>query len=144
MTTIGKILVPVDFSPASNAALDYALAVADACGAEVEILHVWRPRARVFADTPEGQAMQECLISAENNHSAPLSGRLEFGRDPSRVILDILARESFDLVVMGTDGRDEADGGERLPARVAKTARCKVMTRAVSARSSDEGDEEAA
>lgn len=33
-----EILVPVDFSPASDAALAHALTVADACGAEVEML----------------------------------------------------------------------------------------------------------
>ena len=140
MTTIVKILVPVDFSPASDAALEYALAMADACGAEVEILHVWRPHEGFFADTPQGRAMQLCLTAAESDHPARLSGRLELGCDPSHVILDILARESFDLVVMGTDGRDEADGGERVPARVARAARCKVMTRALSDGSRDEDE----
>src|SRR3954454_15668699 len=122
---IDKILVPVDFSPCSDAALDYALAVADECGAEVEVLHVWSPRERktpiptgsradevdaedgptseIFAETPEGIAMEERLSAAEWKHPARVSGRLEFGEEPSSVILAILEREKFDLVVMGSE-----------------------------------------
>lgn len=143
MTTIGKILVPVDFSPCSDAALDYALTVADACGAEVEILHVWRPRdaesesaSAIFADTPEGIAMEQRLSAAESEHAhtARISGRLEFG-DPATVIIDILERERFDLVVMGIAGDGSRSSGEdareiegHVAANVVKTAPCKVVT----------------
>ena len=162
---IDKILVPVDFSPCSNAALDYALAVADECGAEVELLHVWSPRDRktpipsggraddvdpddgptseIFAETPEGVAMEERLSAAEWKHPARVSGRLEFGEEPSSVILAILERERFDLVVMGSEGeghrhelreRDSNGGvvdaqGGHVAANVAKTTACKVVTR---------------
>lgn len=103
-----KILVPVDFSPSSDAALDYALTVADACGAEVEMLYVWRPRehggdngSAIFADTPEGLEMERRLSAAESVHAARLSGRLEFGAEPALVILALLERERFDMVVVG-------------------------------------------
>ena len=124
-----KILVPVDFTPCSDAALDYALAVADECGAEVEVLYVWRPRdsvgaSAIFADTPEGVAMEKRLSAAESDHPARVCGRLEFGEEPSSVIVDILERERFDLVVMGLDGK-----GGHVNAHVAKTAPCKVVTR---------------
>jgi universal stress protein A len=128
--TMHKILVPVDFTPSSDAALDYALAVADECGAEVEVLYVWRPRERdggasaIFADTPEGVAMEQRLSAAESEHPARVCGRLEFGEEPSSVIVDILERERFDLVVMGREGE-----GGHVNAHVAKTARCKVVTR---------------
>jgi nucleotide-binding universal stress UspA family protein len=145
---IDKILVPVDFSPCSDAALDYALAVADECGAEVEVLHVWRPRERrtpipggsgaedvdpdeppsseIFAETPAGVAMQQRLTAAEWKHPARVSGRLEFGEEPSSVILAILERERFDLVVMGSEG--EGRGHGHVAATVAKTTACKVVT----------------
>jgi nucleotide-binding universal stress UspA family protein len=129
--TTHKILVPVDFTPCSDAALDYALAVADECGAEVEVLHVWRPReaedggaSAIFADTPEGVAMEQRLTAAASDHPARVCGRLEFGEEPSSVIVDIAERERFDLVVMGLDG----DGGH-VNAHVARTAKCKVVTR---------------
>jgi nucleotide-binding universal stress UspA family protein len=98
---IDKILVPVDFSPCPDTALDYALTVADECGAEVEVLHVWSPHERktpipmggpadqvdgdqgptseIFADTPEGVAMEHRLSEADWKHAARVSGRLEYG-----------------------------------------------------------------
>lgn len=124
---IGKILVPVDFTPASDAALAYALAMADAHGAEVELLHVWQPSslresvAHIFAESPEGVAMERRLSAAETTgRLARVCGRLEFGGEPSEVILAILEREPFDLVVMGHD--------EQVSSRVTRTARCKVVT----------------
>jgi nucleotide-binding universal stress UspA family protein len=171
---IDKILVPVDFSPCSDAALDYALAVADECGAEVEVLHVWSPRERktpipsgsadavdldeaptseIFAETPEGVAMEQRLSAAEWKHPARVSGRLEFGEEPSLVILAILERERFDLVVMGSEGeghrhgvRDRENAAEsglengHVAATVAKTAPCKVVTRPPPAPTSDEDE----
>lgn len=148
---IGKILVPIDFSPSSDAALDYALAVADECGAEVEVLHVWRPRDRrtsippslgdavveeaepsssIFAETPEGHAMDERLSAAEWKHPARVSGRLEFGDEPSSIILGILEHERFDLVVMGSEGEGHgAPDSGHVAATVARTTACKVVTR---------------
>lgn len=115
---IARILVPVDFSPASDAALDYALATAEACGADVELLHVWRPRA-LFADTPEGEKMARALTAAESLGPARVSGRLEVGEEPSQVILSILERERFDLVVLGR--------AARLASLVTRTAPCRVV-----------------
>lgn len=134
-STIVKILVPVDFSPGSDAALDYALSVADACGAEVELLHVWAPgarteregRATIFAESAQGIAMEQRLTAAEHTRRSRVSGRLEFGEEASRVILEILEREPFDLVVMGREG------GGRTSASVAERARCKVVTLAPGA-----------
>lgn len=156
--------MPVDFSPCSDAALAYALTVADESGAEVEVLHVWRVRERdargagtIFADTPEGIAMEQRLSAADRDHAARVCGRLEFGDEPSSVILDILRREGFDLVVIGAEGEGsgettaEGEGGavpERnssanleaptteacgpisghVAACVAKIAPCKVVT----------------
>jgi universal stress protein A len=132
---IRNILVPVDFSLSSDAALDYALAIADECAAEVEVLHVWRPcdsadgpTSEIFAETREGIAMEQRLSAAESRHPARVSGRLEFGGEPSSVILAILEREHFDLVVMGSDGV----GRGHVVAIVAKTTACKVVTRRAS------------
>ena len=156
---IDKILVPVDFSPCSDAALDYALNVADQCGAEVEVLHVWSPHERkapvpmggpadeldadqgpvseIFADTPEGVALERRLSEADRKHAARVSGRLEYGTEPSSVILSILDRERFDLVVMGNEGeghrREHCEGRSdhesgHVAAGVAQTTACKVVT----------------
>jgi nucleotide-binding universal stress UspA family protein len=141
-----RILVPIDFSPCSDAALEHALAIADESGAEVEVLYVWCLRVpaeggtTIFADTPQGIAMERRLSAAESDHAARVCGRLEFGDEPSSVILEILQRERFDMVVMGTEGegnRREANATNsehdappsgHVAANVAKTAKCKVVT----------------
>jgi nucleotide-binding universal stress UspA family protein len=125
-----RILVPIDFSPCSDAALEHALAIADDADAEVEVLYVWCPHepssqaaggSAIFADTPQGIAMQQRLSAAESAHAARVCGRLEFGDEPSRVILAILQREHFDMVVVGP-----ATG--RVTACLAKTTHCRVVT----------------
>ena len=144
-----KILVPIDFSPCSDAALRHALTIADENGAEVEVLYVWSvddPAAKrgtaIFADTPQGIAMEELLSAAESDHATRICGRLEFGDEPSRVILEILERERFDMVVMGVEGQgnqahhagnadnanDRGPDSGHVTASVVKTAPCKVIT----------------
>jgi universal stress protein A len=133
MPAIDRILVPIDFSPCSDAALDWALAIADASGAEVEVLHVWSPRRRcsgqnaIFAETAEGVALEQRLSAAERAHAARVSGRLEFGEEAAAVILEILRRESFDLVVVGRHGGGACPFGGHVATRLATVAPCKVV-----------------
>lgn len=117
-----RILVAVDFTPCSDEALDWALAVADRSGAEVEVMHVWCPcESVIFADTPRGIAMEERLRAAESVHgSARVCGRLELGDEPSRAILRVVELERFDMIVIGKRGRTAT--------RLAETAPCKVVT----------------
>ena len=49
----------------------------------------------------------------------------EFGEEAANVILAILAREAFDLVVMGED-----QGERRVAENVARTSPCKVVLKA--------------
>jgi len=125
---IAKILVPMDFTESSDDALEYALAVADRHGAEVEILYVWPVGSGIFAETPEGIAMEETLSAAESER---VSGRLEFGEEPATVILGILEQEPFDLVVLGR-GRKGGNGAVRelghVAANVTRTTHCPVVT----------------
>ena len=69
--------------------------------------------------------MAERLSAAERTHPSRVSGRLEFGNQPSRVSVDIVQREGFHLVVMGSDG----EGRGHVVAVVAKATACKVVTR---------------
>jgi nucleotide-binding universal stress UspA family protein len=41
MPTISRLLVPVDFSACSRAALEYALFLGERFGASIDVLHVW-------------------------------------------------------------------------------------------------------
>ena len=120
MKTIDKILVPVDFTPCSDAALACALVIADGCGAEVEALYAWTPppptpegARAIFADTPEGIALEQRLSAAESEHPrARVAGRLEFG-DVATVVRSILEREHFDLVVAPHHGHVTATVASR-------------------------------
>ncbi len=47
--TIRRILVPVDYSDGSAAALAYAAALAQELGASLDVVHVWdRPRRQTY------------------------------------------------------------------------------------------------
>jgi nucleotide-binding universal stress UspA family protein len=128
MPSIERILVPMDFGPCSDEALGHALRVAYEHDAEVVLLHVWSPHdPTIFADTPQGLAMEERL-SAAAKHAQRVSGRLEFGPAVADVILDILGREHFDLVVMGAKGlMSPADARGHIAASVADAAPCDVV-----------------
>ena len=76
-------------------------------------------------------------MAAESDHAVRVCGRLEFGDEPSRVILEILERERFDMVVMGLEGQGTSEDSGRasappesghVAANVVKTAACKVIT----------------
>jgi universal stress protein A len=120
MLNISRILTPVDYSPCSRAALEHALFFATRFGAKIDVLHVWDVPPSVRADTlvvSDGaeQSMQNVLsrgankemtqfladLSAENR--ARVAIRVEHG-DPVPTILEV-ARDGYDLVVMGTHGR---------------------------------------
>jgi nucleotide-binding universal stress UspA family protein len=70
MHSPNRILVPVDFSDTSRAALRYAAVLGAEVGASVDVLYVWRPPGDVdsrrtllveFARSDEGHKMMEWL-----------------------------------------------------------------------------------
>jgi nucleotide-binding universal stress UspA family protein len=120
MHTISRILVPVDFSPCSRAALDYAAFLGKRFGASIDVLHVWGPPRQLwypwytvgpvqdwlssFERTEAGNEMKSLLWHLENNLDITVRGRLESG-DPRSTILSVAAEDHYDLIVMGTHGR---------------------------------------
>jgi universal stress protein A len=132
---ISRILVPVDFSPCSRAALDYAAELADRSDARVEVLHVHEPASYVApplavlqtslprrADETRGDVLRELQGFVGHAHDH-VGVRVENGL-PGDVIAAVAKQGSFDLIVMGTHGRS---GFERaLLGSVAET----VMRRA--------------
>ena len=146
MAKLNRILVPVDFSACSRAAIDYASFLAQITGASVDVLHVWEPalyptpeaavyaagerhqRLVEFTITDAGRAMEETLAELEKSLTGRVRGRLESGR-PLEAILAAIA-EGYDLVVMGTHGRR---GVSRLVTgsvaeKVVRMAACPVVT----------------
>ena len=120
MLQIAHILVPVDFSPCSKAALEYAGALADRLEAAVDVLHVWSIPAMVmpellvlvpggqpeslqqFAEKQVGKHLDELVGSVTTK--TPVRRRVELG-DPAGTIVRLASKDGYDLIVMGTHGR---------------------------------------
>jgi nucleotide-binding universal stress UspA family protein len=112
-----RILVPVDFSPCSATALEYAAHMAERLDATIDVLHVWQapqlvvsdgsmPPLAVFAHTQAGQAMKSFLQELEARGVKPerVHGRLACG-EPAQSILDVADSGRYELIVMGRHGR---------------------------------------
>ncbi len=147
MKKIHRLLVPVDFSDGSRAALDYAIMLAEQFGATLDILHVWEVPHLVgmdmmlqmpnFENEPldgfvRGQAereLTEFLGRISIRDDIQVNQRLEAG-DVDSTIVKLAQNEHFDLIVMGTHGRT---GLAHLlmgsvAERVLRVAPCPVLT----------------
>jgi nucleotide-binding universal stress UspA family protein len=144
MQAVNSILVPTDFSAASNRALAYAIQLADAFGASLHVIHVLEdPFVRAgymemlmpqgdYLEALEQQAHAhlEAQLSVEQKTRYSTTLALRIGA-PAREILSYLAEHpEIDLVVMATAGRG---GVARLMMgsiadRVVRAASCPVLT----------------
>jgi universal stress protein A len=137
MVRLSRILVPVDFSAPSDAAVDEAFFIAKRFTASVDLLHVWRPTPSPdddvpaasltsFARTDVGREMRRYLERAEAQ-AVPARGRLAYG-DPETLILE--CADGYDLIVMGTRGRSAASHLLRpsVAEHVVRRANVPVMT----------------
>jgi nucleotide-binding universal stress UspA family protein len=117
---ITKILVPTDFSPAAEAAIEPARTLADRFGASLELIHVYE----VFPIGPDwtlqnaaggymplpaflrdaASRSMDKLLGELRARGMTVRGRVDEGA-PWRVITELAARESYDLIVLATHGR---------------------------------------
>jgi nucleotide-binding universal stress UspA family protein len=116
MIPFKKILVPVDFGPASNEALKAAVELAKHDGAELVLVHVWEIPTYSYAAMdyaaadllgPVRDAAQAQLTEtlARVRKDVPgATGTLEHGL-PWHEVLAAIERTQPDLVVMGTHCR---------------------------------------
>lgn len=117
MRTPKNILVPVDFGEASEAALAYAVDLAEGTDAKVFVLHSYE---LPLVGLPDGvvsataeltgrvvraaqQALDE-LVRRYEKRKVPVTSHLEQG-DAREVILRQAERLGADLIVIGTHGR---------------------------------------
>ncbi|HEX9102203.1 MAG TPA: universal stress protein [Polyangia bacterium] len=142
---IRRLLVPVDLSPRSAHALDYAFQLAAAVGAELDVLHVvpgpgqlrsavdgylGRPMPHASADSLAlaRQDLQQFVETVAHRGIAPRL--IVDSGDAASVIVRTAAENPEDLVVMATRGHRGA--AELLLGSVAHkvitTARCPVLT----------------
>jgi nucleotide-binding universal stress UspA family protein len=127
MTQLRSILVAVDGSPSSIAALDHAVELGRDYGADVRVLHVVSTSDTVAAPAETETASEPAIARAQRALGSKLSQITAVG-DPTREI--VAAGRDADLIVMGTHGR-----GGRLHAllgsvaeSVVRNAPCPVLT----------------
>jgi nucleotide-binding universal stress UspA family protein len=115
MNPIRKILVPTDFSAHADEAFRTACTLAGALGAEVVVFHIAAPPAVV---TESGQLLAgpdapdtinlwnrfRGSVATDNRVHVTHEVIVE-GRPSARHILNVLAKQGCDLIVMGTHGR---------------------------------------
>jgi nucleotide-binding universal stress UspA family protein len=111
-----KILVPVDFSPSSHAALEAAAELAQHFGAEIYLVHVipMFPTTTIPDFFPETKFLEESRKVAEGHFAKcksdlgakgiKVSSSIETGDDVAGNILDVAEREHADLIVVSTHG----------------------------------------
>ncbi len=143
---VHRILVPVDFSETSEAALEYAIDLAVRHGATVDVLHVLElppyPAMAVFGgdnDFSDGtetfaqhvhelatQRLRE-LLDERRRDNVQLNGILESG-EPIQVIPKFAG--AYDLVVMGAHDDESAKGlfFGNVADRVAGEVTCTVIS----------------
>jgi nucleotide-binding universal stress UspA family protein len=117
---IRSLLVPVDFSLRSRPALEYAFALAEMTGADVDLLHVVPAPGKLHiaadiylgrtAPEPSGadvlwarEALQQLIESCDRRAVVP---RIHVAAgDPAATIVRVAAELPADLIVMGTRSR---------------------------------------
>jgi universal stress protein A len=130
------ILVPVDFSPDAERALDYAIALARQFQAHLTLLHIIHIPVTTDVDLSsyygemETSAQQGMAANQKRVADAGLTADIAIMRGtPFREIVDVAGNQRVDLIVMGTHGRT---GLQHLllgsvAERVVRLAPCPVM-----------------
>jgi nucleotide-binding universal stress UspA family protein len=111
-----KILVPIDFSPSSHAALEAAADLAKHFHAQIHLVHVipMFPATTLPDFIPEAKFLEETRADAERLFAAckadfsakgiKVGSSIEVGDDVAGNILDVIDREHIDMVVISTHG----------------------------------------
>ena len=144
MITLRRILVPIDFSPHSEQALRYAVALADKFGAQLFLVHAFQDvsiyQTEVVSGAPPIMPPVEQLTASArgdmerlvkdkqlerfNTHTEIIEGA------PVEEIVDYAKEKDIDLIVMGTHGRGwlaHAIMGS-VAEKVVRKAPCPVLT----------------
>ena len=136
-----KILVPTDASEFSRTALTTALEIARNCQSDILLLHVaYTPQAywgysvaygiSISQEELErnGELALEATLTGINTEGVNVKKMLASGH-PVTAILEVLEKESVDLVVMGSHGYGPIAGSVlgSISQRVLQRAKCPVM-----------------
>ena len=154
-----NILVPTDFSPGAEPAVEQALALRQTFGGALTLLHVYQLPVAYDGMCYEGDfipklktAIDEQMKTTQRtveHRARELGADLEFVvstlvlvGDPSRHIVDVASERNCDLIVIGTHGRTGFSSifiGS-VAERVVRTSTCPVWTvRRTDGRPLDDG-----
>ena len=150
MTAIKRILVPIDFSASSRAALSHAIELRSAFGSAVSVLHVYEPSGFVGFDSlvlmpvdrpsrrweqMRAEILRELTQFLGNDRPSVEDVRVEAGV-PADVIPAVAREGDFDLVLMGTHGQGPISrlAVGNVAEGVMRKAHCLVMTLRVPSR----------
>ena len=117
------LLVPLDGSPPSDAALTHAIALAQACGAVVSVMMAYEPFTYIAAAAEYGsyqvQLAEDLRLEAEQTVNAACTRVQAAGLQVTshvvevkkiwKAILDIAQADKADLIVIGSHGRGGLD-----------------------------------
>ena len=116
MINIKTILCPVDFSQASDKALQYAGGLAEDYGAKMHLLHVVEPILPVAQEYPIGtiavtqtveqaaKGHMERLVENLKSRGVAVTSKVAIG-DVHALIEETIATEQPDIIVMGSHAR---------------------------------------
>ena len=137
---VKNILVPVDYSHSGDAALDYAVTLAQESDAELHLVHVYE-QVSTYVDggfaspplpvvTPDDLKAEQERLNAVIPENADKVRREFIVGSPADELVDYAKKENIDLIVMGTHGRT---GLNRLlmgsvAEGVVRRATCPVLT----------------
>lgn len=147
MVSIERILVPVDFSECSVAALRYALYLASNLEASVDVLNVWEPPKGVLRDVdvkaPDGSPLSlrdyvesqaeaelaEFIHQFEEREQIVLNALLKCGNATDEIV-HAAEEGGYDLIVLGTHGRTGLSHFflGSIAVKVVRQAPCPVLT----------------
>lgn len=105
---VTKLLCATDLLPKSESAIDRAGLLAEELGADLSLLHVVSP---VASKRALEQSLQIALARMKSRVRPPLwrTGKtpdvMVLAGNPARLILDSIAREELDLLIVGPHGR---------------------------------------
>lgn len=121
MGELKRILVPIDFSEGSRAALRQAVLLGQRLGAQIDAIHVWEPSPVVTPDnvtwlggsadtfwvnmSEDLRHRLEVLLHEEVPEAAATIGLHVEAGYVAHAILRMVTKGAYDLVVMGTHGR---------------------------------------
>src|SRR5579864_1404925 len=138
--SLAKIMVTTDFSPESDRALDYALALARRYDARIYLAHVLTPEPFLYAEPALAEASYEKVRQAAEQGMADIlvSGKLR--GVPHEVLLEegnvwpviekLIEKHEIDLVVTATHGRGKVQKVliGSVAEEIFRQANCPVLT----------------